>query len=205
MHTTLNFARRPFRDERPVFLAAGIALLAAAVLLVANYRLFTAFHRSMGGTSRQIQELTARRAAAAHTADQARAALNSYRVSSLALQTRGLLDIVAAHRFSWTGLLARLERVLPPEVRVTRLTPSFDESGDVALALSLVGRGPDSVVHTIAALSRDLAFSNLELVSESSQERGVPEGHSFDLGVRYAPEPLPEQGESPKRRREVRR
>jgi len=204
MHTSLNFARRPFRDERPVFLAAGIALLAAAVLLVANYRLFTAFHRSMGGTSRQIEELTARRAAAARTADQARAALNNYRVSSLAQQSRGLLDIVAAHRFSWTGLLARLERVLPPEVRVMRLTPNFAESGDVALTLSLVGRGPDSVVHTIAALSRDLAFSNLELHSESSQEHGVPEGHSFELIVRYAPELVSEQGESPKARREVR-
>jgi hypothetical protein len=204
MHTTLNFARRPFRDERPVFLAAGIALLAAAVLLVVNYRLFTAFHRSMGGTSRQIQELTVRRTAAARTADQARAALNNYRVSSLAQQTRGLLDIVAAHRFSWTGLLARLEGVLPPEVRVTRLTPSFSESGDVTLMLSLIGRGPDSVVHTVAALSRDLAFSNVELHSESSQERGVPEGYSFELVVRYAPELVSGQGEPPKRRREVR-
>jgi Tfp pilus assembly protein PilN len=188
MQTTLNFATRPFRDERPVFVVAGFALAAAAILLVANCRLYTEFHRTMGGTSRQIETLVARRAAAARGAEQARAALNSYRVSNLAQESRGLLQVVAARRFSWTGLLARLEHVLPADVRVSRLTPTFAEGGEVNLSLSLVGQGADSVVRTIAALSRDTAFSRVDLHSEASQERGVPEGHSFELVVRYLPE-----------------
>ena len=106
MPATLNFARRPFRDERPVLAVVGIALVAAAALAVANVRLYSSFHRSMSGTSRQIEDLTARRAAASKSAEQAKTALNNYRVSSLAQQSRGLIEIVAAHRFSWTGLLA---------------------------------------------------------------------------------------------------
>jgi len=210
MPATLNFARRPFRDERPVLAVVAVALVATAVLAVVNVQLYASFHRSMSGTSRQIEDLTARRAAASKSADQARTALNNYRVSSLAQQSRGLIEIIAAHRFSWTGLLARLEAVLPPEVRVTRLTPTFAESGDVSLGLTMIGRGADSVVQTIASLSRDPAFTNIEIHAESTQERGVPEGHAFELVVHYTPEaaseePAPAPAPKPKRRGEVRR
>jgi len=60
-------------------------------------------------------------------------------------------------------------------------------------------------------LSRDPAFTNIELHAESSQEHGVPEGHSFELVVRYTPEmaseePAPAPAPQPKKRRgEVRR
>lgn len=204
MPATLNFARRPFRDERPVLAVVGIALVAAAALAVANVQLYSSFHRSMSGTSRQIEDLTARRTAASKSAEQAKAALNNYRVSSLAQQSRGLIEIVAAHRFSWTGLLARLENVIPAEVRVSRLTPSFTESGEISLGLMMIGRGEDSVVHTIAALSRDPAFTNIALHAESSPERGAPEGHTFELVVRYTPETASEEpapAPQPKKRR----
>ncbi|HEY6931501.1 MAG TPA: hypothetical protein VJA66_17655 [Thermoanaerobaculia bacterium] len=206
MPPTLNFARRPFRDERPVLAVVAVALAAAAALAVANIRLYSSFHQSMSGTNRQIEELTARRAAASKSAEQARNALNNYRVSSLAQQSRGLIEIIAAHRFSWTGLLTRLENVLPAEARVTRLTPTFTESGEVSLGLQMIGRGADSVVHTIAALSRDPAFTNVELHAEATQEHGVPEGRTFELAVRYTPEaaseePAPAPAPQPKKRR----
>ena len=68
----------------------------------------------------------------------------------------------------------------------------------------MIGRGEDSVVHTIAALSRDPAFTNMELHAESSPERGVPEGHTFELLVRYTPETASEEpapAPQPKKRR----
>ena len=181
----LDFARRPFRDERPVFLVTAAALLAAAVLFVANVRLYADFHREMDGTNRQIDLLEQRRAKVMRDAEEARGALNSYKVSTLAQESRGLLKVVAERRFSWTGLLARLERTLPAEVRVTRLTPRFDESGEALLGLSLVGKGPDSIVRTLAALSRDPIFGSIELRSEASPEHGIPEGYSFELDLRY--------------------
>ena len=183
----LEFARRPFRDERPVFLLAGVAFAAAAVLLVANVQQYRTFHRQIGGTGRQIEFLEERRQKASRDADQSRAALNSYRVSALAQESRGLLRIVAERRFSWTGLLARLERTLPPEVRVTRLTPRFDESGETTIDLGLIGREADSVVRTIAAFARDQAFNSVALHSESTPEKGVPEGRSFSVTVAYRP------------------
>jgi Tfp pilus assembly protein PilN len=183
----LDFARRPFRDERPVFLVAALAFAAAAFLLAANVQQYRDFNRESGGTGRQIEFLEGRLQKATREAEQSRAALNSFKVSSLAQESRGLLRIVAERRLSWTALLTRLERTLPPEVRVTRLTPKFDETGEATLAIGLIGKDDGSVVRTIAAFARDPAFESVALHSESTPEKGVPEGHTFNVTVTYRP------------------
>lgn len=185
MNTRLNFARRPFRDERPVFLAGAVAGLAAAILLFCNVSLYKEFHAEVNGTRQQIASLEERRLHAVRDSEQARTALNNYGVSTLAAQSHGLKKLIGERRFSWTGLLARLERTLPADVRLARLTPKFDENGEAYLDLGLVGRSFESVSRTIEALSRDSAFGSVELRSEASQERGVPEGYSFELSLRY--------------------
>jgi hypothetical protein len=194
----LNFARRPFRDDRPAHLAAVIAFGIGAIFLILNVRLYADFRKEVEGTRKQIEWLESRKARAAATVEEARAALNRYKVSSLAVESRELLRLVRERQFSWIVLLGRLERVLPSEVRLSRLTPSFGENGEILLELALVGSSASSVVRTIAALSRDPSFESVELRSEASPEAGVPEGYSFQLGIRYRPEAI---GEEPRRAR----
>jgi hypothetical protein len=188
MNDRLNFSRRPFRDERPVFLAAGLTGAAAAILLFCNVRIYADFHREVAGTSRQIASLEGLRVRVTHEAEQARAVLNGYKVSTLVRESRGLRRLVGERRFSWTRLLARLERTLPADARLARLTPKFDDSGETFLDLGLVGRSSETVPRTIGALSRDSAFGSIELRSEASPEKGVPEGYSFELSLRYRPQ-----------------
>jgi Tfp pilus assembly protein PilN len=183
----LDFARRPFRDERPALLVASLAFLGAALLFVGNVQQYRDFHRDIGGTGRQIEFLQDRLKKATREAEQSRAALNSFKVSALAQESRGLLRIVAERRFSWTTLLVRLERTLPPEVRVIRLTPSFDDEGATRLSIALIGKDAESVVRTIAAFARDPAFNAVALHTESTPEKGVPEGHLFNVTVTYRP------------------
>jgi hypothetical protein len=183
----MNFARRPFRNERPVVLTLVVAFTAALLLAIANVSLYAAFQRETAGTAQQIQSLERRRDRAARDAATSQAALNNYKVSSLAQESRALLKLVAERRFSWTGLLARLERTLPPDVRLSRLTPRFDEAADTYLDCALVGRTPDAVVRTITALSRDPSFSAVDLRSEAGPEAGTPEGFTFEIYLRYRP------------------
>jgi Tfp pilus assembly protein PilN len=180
----LNFARRPFRNERPVYLVVAAALAAAAILLVLNVRLYAGYQRSVAGTTRQIEELGRRRSRAAADIQETKSALENFRVSSLAAQSQGLIKIVAERHFSWITFLARLERVLPPEVRVTRLTPRFDGQ-QVRVSMGLIGRDAESVVRTVAALAGDPAFSAIDLKSEQSPEQGVPEGRIFEVDAIY--------------------
>jgi Tfp pilus assembly protein PilN len=181
--SSLNFARRPFSDDRPFFWLAGLALVLAVVLLVANGRQYVAFHHEIEGTARQIASLEARRDRADHEAAEARTALNNFMASNLAQESKGLLRLVAERRFSWTALLARLERTLPADVRVTRLTPRFEDSSTY-LDCALFGKTTDSVVRTIEALSRDPLFDAVDLASESVPE-GTVEGYAFELRLRY--------------------
>ena len=166
---------------------ASLAFLGAALLFLGNVQQYRDFHREIGGTGRQIEFLQDRLHKATREAEQSRAALNSFKVSALAQESRGLLRIVAERRFSWTALLGRLERTLPPEVRLIRLTPTFDEAGATRLAIALIGKDAASVVRTIAAFARDPAFNAVALHTESTPEKGVPEGHLFNVTVTYLP------------------
>ena len=119
-------------------------------------------------------------------------------MSALAEESRGLARIVAERRFSWTGLLGRLERTLPSEVGLGRLQPRFGAAGETELEMQLYARDKDTIVKTIAALSKDPAFESVEVRSESQKEGG-PEPIEFTLSARYEPEPQPSPGIPTKR------
>ena len=191
MTASWNFARRPFRDERPVFAVIALAAVIGLGLFAANARLYLSFSRRVEGVRHEIADLERRRNAAARAAETARQTVAGYRLSSLADQANGLQTIVRERRFSWLALLARLEKTLPSDVRLSRLSPRFGPTAGVALDLAVLGRNQDSVVRAIAALSKDPQFRDVELRSESTQEKGVPEGHAFAIALNYFPEGRP--------------
>jgi Tfp pilus assembly protein PilN len=191
MSATWNFARRPFQDDRPAFGAVAVLLLAGAVLLVANVRLFARYRRGVSDVRAEIATLDARQRIADEKARSAKTALSSYQLSSLAEESRELSRIVAERRFSWTMLLARLEKTLPGDVGILRLQPVFDKDGGVRLELQLVARGREAVVPTITALSKDPAFRAVEMRTESSPEGASVDPFQFQLSSRYAPEVRP--------------
>ena len=191
MSISWNFARRPFHDDRPAFAAAAVLVLVGAVLLVANVRIFAHYRRDVADVHAEIAALETRQRAAEEKTRAAKAALSSYRLSALADESRELSRLAAERRFSWTLLLARLEKTLPGDVGVVRLQPAFDKDGRVTLELQLVARNRDAVVPTIAALSRDPAFGAVELRTESSPEGASVDPFLFQLSSRYAPEAKP--------------
>jgi Tfp pilus assembly protein PilN len=188
-----NFARRPFRDFRPVYLVAGGALLVGVILFGINASLYGEFRREVADTREEIAWLDQRQERAAAAGEEARAALRAYELSELAGESQGLLRLAEERRFSWLVLLGRLERVLPPEVHLSNLRPIFEESREIFVDLALIGRGPESVVRTIAALSRSPYFKAVELKSETRPEgkEGLPEGHTFLLTTVYQTEATP--------------
>jgi len=183
-----NFARRPFQDDRPVYAAVALLFLLGAVLLVVNVRLFAAYRRNVADVRVEIAALETRQRAAETKAREAQAVLSSFRLSSLADESRELSRIVAERRFSWTSLLARLERVLPSDVGILRLQPVFDKEGDVTMNMQLVGRSREAVVPTIAALAHDPAFVGVQLHTESQPEGNTADPFLFDLVSHYVPE-----------------
>jgi len=180
-----NFAHRPFRDDRPLYAVSAVLFVVGAVLLVANVRLFTTYRRGVADVTGEIAALEARQQAADAKARQAKAALSSYKVSSLAEESRELSRVVAERRFSWTGLLAKLERTLPSDVGIQRLQPQFDKEGHVGLEIQLVGRSREAVVPTIASLTHDPAFTAVQLRNEAQPEGTTADPFQFSVVSRY--------------------
>lgn len=189
-----NFARRPFRDDRPVYAASALLFFVGAVLLVVNVRLYAAHRRGVADVRGEIAALETRQRSAEARANEAKAALSSYRLSTLADESRELARIVAERRFSWTGLLARLERTLPSDVGILRLQPSFGKDGEVTLDLLLAGRSREALVPTLAALAKDRDFGSVELRSESQPEGTTADPFQFQLMSRYTPVAAAETG-----------
>jgi Tfp pilus assembly protein PilN len=185
-----NFARRPFRDERPVLISIAVMGLLALFFFAANLQLFLHFSRQVEGTRRSIAALEERGRVAGRASEESRRAVEGYRLSQLAEEASALQAIVQERRFSWLALLARLEKTLPTDVRLSRLQPRFD-ADSVAVDMTMLGRTSESVVRSVAALSKDPAFRDIVLQSEASPEAGVPEGYTFSIRARYVAEGQP--------------
>ena len=186
MSAMFNFARRPFRDDRPAYAVAGLLFLAGAVLLTVNLRLAGDYRRQVADTRAEIAGLEARQRDAEAKAQAARSALGSYQLSALAEESRGLARIVAERRFSWTMLLARLERTLPPDVGVVSLQPQFELTGTL-LDMQLVARRRDAIVRTIEALSKNAAFTHVALRQEAQPDAAATDPIQFSISSRYDP------------------
>jgi Tfp pilus assembly protein PilN len=186
MSATFNFARRPFRDDRPAYGLAGFLFLAGAVLLTVNLRLAADYRRQVADTRAEIAGLEARQRSAEAKAQGARAALGSYQLSALAEESRGLARILAERRFSWTALLGRLERTLPADVGLVTLQPQFDAAGS-SLEMQLVAKRRDAIVRTIEALSKNPSFAHVMLKQEAQPEAAAADPIQFAISCRYDP------------------
>jgi hypothetical protein len=188
MSRTFNLARRPFQDDRPIYVATVVLLLAGAALLLANVRLFTEYRRQVADTREEIAALEDRQVRADRKIEASKSAVSAYKLSALAEESRGLAKIVAERRFSWTTLLARLEKTLPHEVGLAHLQPRFEGDGEVWLDMQFYAKNREAVVKTIAALAKDPALDGVELRTETTVlEAGSPEPFQFSLGARYQP------------------
>ncbi|HEY4229173.1 MAG TPA: hypothetical protein VGO79_03315 [Thermoanaerobaculia bacterium] len=187
MSATFNYAKRPFRDDRPAYVIAAFLALVGAVLLTINVRMAADYRRQVADTRAEIAQLEAREQKAEEKAQAARSALGSYRLSALAEESRGLAKIAAERKFSWTSLLTRLERTLPSDVGLVHLQPQFDQDGQTTLEMQLVARNRDAIVRTIEALSKNEAFGHVMLRTEAQPDARGADPIQFQLGCAYAP------------------
>lgn len=168
----MNFARHPFRDYRLVYAAILLSGLLGILVFALNVRDYYAFQRQSGGTLSQISRLNASARQMEDEARQTRQRLAGMSLAKLQTESRQLNAVLAEKRFSWLLLLSHLEHVLPGDVYLTELAPAVRPDGTARLSLTCVGRGPDSIVRTLSAFSRDVHFSLAVPQSENQTGEG---------------------------------
>lgn len=179
----LNLASRPYRDYTPVNVVAATMFLVTLVLAWFNLDTYLRYNVETKATRAKIAELEAQTARERQLEESAQTRLASIDVKFLDEQTRFINAKLAERAFSWSMLLDELESVLPQDVRLLTVSPSFRDDGMIDLALTFQSKVADGMITTINRMHRDPQFRDPFPHNESVTE-GV---WSFNLNVRFLP------------------
>jgi Tfp pilus assembly protein PilN len=182
----LNLASRPFRDYRPVYAAVIVMALLTAFLALNNVDTLLRYQTETKTTRANIAKLEEQTADEQRKTDTLTQRLRGVDLKLLASQTEFANAQLAERAFSWSELLDRLERVLPADVRLQSVSPTFDKDGLVHLAMTCVAKSGDGLTATINRFNSDPHFANAFPSSEVHELQQQSE-YRFMLGVDYRP------------------
>lgn len=195
----LNLARRPFLNSRPVVRTATILWLLGALLLLGNVMLFWSYLSESEEKRTELASLEAE-----IEAERTRGAQLKERVAARDLEqyNRGVQYLnrkIMERTFSWSLLFDNLARVMPNDVRITRLKPtgvvdaeadrrsrvSVEEEG-VTLQIQGEAKNDEAFLQFVENLFTP-PFNEPDFSRETfdEEEGGILK---FDLTVRYLPE-----------------
>ena len=182
----LNFASQPFRNERlPALLfgTASVVLLAVTVHHALVLRALlpartSKLHREVAALEGELDRLRAEgRTLTAPKPD--KQAIEEWVV---------LKDLVDRRTFSWTGLFARLEKVLPREVRLVSIAPDVKQ-GQVVLDIMAVAQPASAGLGLVGLLEQRPEFEDVYPVNLNE---GTGGGAEFSYKMRYLPGATPD-------------
>jgi hypothetical protein len=179
----LNLAARPYRDYRPVYAVVVVASLLIAFLMLNNIDTYYRYVSDTQTTYQRIADLNRQAQAESGRALQAEGQLRGINLAALDQDTKFINARLAERAFSWSELLDRLEDVLPPDVRIRTIGPSFGKTF-VHLELGCDAKASGGMLDTITRFMRDPHFANPFPRNESES---ATKTYMFAIGVDFKP------------------
>jgi Tfp pilus assembly protein PilN len=135
---------------------------------------------------REINSLNQQEQSILKEAEQVRNVFTPEQLQSL----KSAHELVDRKRFSWSGLFADLEGVLPGDVRVSRIAVRQvrTQGGRTVadLELAVVAKSPTIVTAMIASMDQQGIF-HAELLSQNLQKGKGEGGSEYELNLHYTP------------------
>ncbi len=192
MRHELNLARKPFLNPRPVLRVTILLWALGAVVAVFNARLYVSHYVGSSEVRERQQQLEASLDRERREVRERETELERYDLARQNEQSAFLNAKIAERSFSWSTLFDRLGEVMPADVRLTSLSPSFgsesrrgrEQTRDNEVLLGVRGMAQNSAVmlEFIDSLFSHPSFRAPNLTSESLQDRGLID---FSLSVIY--------------------
>ncbi len=180
-----NLSSRPHLNTRPVWLVIGVAVLLSLVFAALNAQVWFKSSRELEEQILLLDQLKADNERLAIEVGKEAEVLNRVPWKSLAARVNAVNAVIHEHEFSWVGLLDDIERVLPYDVRLTKITPKVD-ADTVILSLTAIGRTREALLELFDTLIADPSFSEPTPSSEiTPEESGL--GYVFQLTVVHHP------------------
>ena len=226
----LNLSRRPFVNGRPVVRVALLLWLLGGLLLLGNVFVSLSYVQGTGDNRKKLAEVERMKAEEQRKSRQLEDQFARLNLAGQNEQVDFLNEKIAERTFSWSQLFDRMSRLLPSDVRLTRLSPrgvvdtQLDrrrrgappprkkaQDGRVTLVINGESKNDQELLKFVDNLFADPAFIDPNLLQQTRDEgKGVIR---FDLRVEYLPrtaagasratvEPAPRSPKSPRSKRQ---
>jgi hypothetical protein len=180
----INLASRPYRDYRAVYAVVVVTSLLIAFLMLNNVDTYYRYIRETKTTRAKIAAIDSQTEQELRNNEALTQRLRGVNVKLLADQVQFVNAQLAERAFSWSELLDRLEHILPEDVRIESIAPSFDKSGLVHLSLLAAAKSGTGMINTLDRLNHDPQFAHAFPTSEEKTDEG---SYRFGVGVDYHP------------------
>jgi len=223
----LNLARRPFVNGRPVTRVGLLLWLLGGLLLLGNVFVYVSYVAGTGEKRVELAKVEQQKQKAQREIAQLNDRFASLDLARQNEQVDFLNAKIAERTFAWSQLFDRLARLLPQDVRLTRLSPRgvVDTEVDrrrrgapppvsrkkgqaddrVTLTIGGEAKSDQALLKFVDNLFADPAFLDPDLTQETKET--AKDVIKFDLrvgylprGARQAPPVIAEPGETPSRR-----
>jgi len=171
-----------------VWLVTAVAGALTLILLAFNLRLFLVANRALVDETATRDALLERHLVLEASVRKDVEALERVPWRSLTRRVDATNLILREHAFSWLGMLDDIERVMPYDVRLTRISPSVGSDGAM-LSLALIAHNRDAMLELLDNLIADPRFSDPTPSTESTPEEDSTAAYVMNLRVNYHPNP----------------
>ncbi len=167
-----NLSTRPFYNDRTVTVAIGVlALMVLAMTLFNAGAIYT-----LAAERREHRERAAADNAEATRirteAQGLQQTLDRATLARLAASATEANRLIEQRTFSWTSLLALLERTLPPDVRLTAISPRLQQDA-FQVSMAVIARDLDYIDDFIIAMRETGAFYDVAPTEQRRNDDGT--------------------------------
>ena len=189
MRFDLNLATHPYEDSRRFYMQwiPMLAVLAALAIglswfAYSEYAEYRRQNRELSELQSQIREWEKVKAEATEV-------LARPDNSGTRDQAAYVNDLFRRKAFSWTQVMADLERIMPAQVQVASIKPTLTPEGALEFSLIVNTRRRDQAIELVRRMEGSPRFVFPDIRAERAQESksGQPE-YSLEISALYRPE-----------------
>lgn len=185
----LNFAKRPFRNQRlPQLVYAVLAATVAAFSLAHAFALTPYLLReTQAELDTKVAALRQEAAGLDEAIAKTREEVSSPRSAANDARVKFVASLFRRKGFSWTAFFNELETLTPPNVRILSITPQ-EKDGDIEVKMEVVGRSLEDVLEMVKNLEESEVFGSVLPNTEGEVDEKDGGGVEATLNLSYTPE-----------------
>ena len=188
MRFKINLASQPYENARRFFTQWGIALLALFIVsglvvyaAARSWRITHSLNRSISEERSRLDKLNAQEKADLEI-------LNKDQNRDVRDRSNAINSLIVRKEFSWTRIFSDLEKILPPRLHVSSITPALTQSDQIEIRMQIGGDSREKAIEFLQNMEKAPDFRDTRLISETAAAKGSSgDPYIFEFSSFYVP------------------